>query len=283
MSEIITKYESAYGLVELTPDTVTKYLKRGNQDLNEQEIRLFIELCKYQKLNPFIGEAYAIKFGGEFQMVIGYDTYKRRAEENPSYRGRKSGIVVLRGGDVIQKEGTCLYPGEELIGGWCRVFREMANGQSIEEYKEVSLAEYDKKMANWKSKPCTMIEKVAVSQALRAAFPKDYTSLYTAEELGTPPDAATQNTPTQPGTTVDPETGEVVPDPIVSTEERKNLFAKASHAFGPDATPDKLKELCQKYGYSSTNVPKSIYNKITADIDAAMKKGETIDADATVE
>ena len=278
MSELIARYESAYGLVELTPETVTRYLKRGNKDLNEQEIRLFIELCKYQKLNPFIGEAYAIKFGDEFQMIIGYDTYKRRAEENPAYRGRKSGIVVLRGSQVIQKEGTCLYPGEELIGGWCRVFRQMANGQQIEEYKEVSLAEYDKKMANWKSKPCTMIEKVAVSQALRAAFPKDYTSLYTAEEMGTPDQ---YTTPDPKPITVNPETGEIEEDPIITKDQRRLLFEKARLVYGDDSA-EKLRAYIKEYGFeSTTDLTNSVYTKILAAIEQDLKDSQ-IPADATI-
>lgn len=71
-----------------------------------------MKTCQAQKLNPFAqGEAYLIKFGSDpAQMVVGKDAYMRRAEENPAYRGHKSGIVVLRGEQVIQKEGTCLYP-----------------------------------------------------------------------------------------------------------------------------------------------------------------------------
>lgn len=280
MSEMITKFESAYGLVELTPDTVTRYLKRGNKDLTEQEIRMFIELCKYQKLNPFVGEAYAIKFGDEFQMVIGYDTYKRRAEENPAYRGRKSGIVVLRGSQVVQKEGTCLYPGEELIGGWCRVFREMSNGQPIEEYKEVSLAEYDKKMANWKSKPCTMIEKVAVSQALRAAFPKDYAALYTAEEMGTP-DQYAPGVNDAPPMIINPDTGEVEPDPVITKEERRALFDKAQFVYG-ERSVDKLREFVSKNGFqSTTELTMSAYKKIMGQIEQDLTNSQ-IDADATI-
>ena len=34
----------------------------------------------------------------------------------------------------------------------------------------------------WSGKPATMIRKVALSQALREAFPDSYSGLYTAEE-----------------------------------------------------------------------------------------------------
>lgn len=187
MNNSLTKitYETSLGTVDLDFQTVKNYLVRGQADkITDQEVILFMKTCQAQKLNPFAqGEAYLIKFGNEpAQMVVGKDAYMRRAEENPSYRGHKSGIVVLRGEQVIQKEGTCLYPGETLLGGWCRVHRTR-NGSEEECFKEVSLKEYDKGQANWKTKPCTMIEKVAVSQALRSAFPTDYEGMYVAEEV----------------------------------------------------------------------------------------------------
>ena len=260
---LITKFESAYGMVELTPETVTRYLKRGNSELTEQEIRLFIELCKFQKLNPFVGEAYAIKFGNDFQMVIGYDTYKRRAEENPSYRGRKSGIVVQRGDAIIQKEGTCLYPKETLIGGWCRVYRQL-NDRDIEEYKEVSLSEYQKMkdgrpQANWASKPCTMIEKVAVSQALRAAFPKDFSGLYTEDEMPVPQQEQERSgsvsaRPVKDVTNTVPaeDTPADERQQLISKDQRKELIDLAVLAYGAKDGVAKIKELCAKYGFQSS-------------------------------
>ena len=276
---LAVQFESAYGMVELSPEIVTKYLKRGNAELTEQEIRLFIELCKFQKLNPFVGEAYAIKFGQEFQMVVGYDTYKRRAEQNPSYCGRKSGIVVTRGNDVIQKEGTCLYPGETLIGGWCRVFREMPNGRLDESYKEVGLEEYDKKQANWKTKPATMIEKVAVSQALRAAFPSDYTGLYTSEEVGGDSAGAKvviDVTNSAPGSQ---DKSEGLGDVPITKEERKQLFDLAQAIYQADGV-SKVRELIEAEGVQSTNeLTKNAYMRI-------MKKlgdeADKIEADVSV-
>ena len=121
----LVQYESAYGHVKLSADTVINYLAKGKTKLTEQEAVLFVQLCKYQQLNPFVGEAYAVKFNDDFQMIVGYDTYKRRAEENPDYRGKSSGIVVKRGSEYIKKRGCCVYPGESLIGGWCSVVREI--------------------------------------------------------------------------------------------------------------------------------------------------------------
>lgn len=262
-------YESAFGEVTLSKDVVIKYLKRGTSDLTEQEIGLFISLCKYQKLNPFLGEAYAIKFGSEFQMVVGYDTYKRRAEENPEYRGREDGIVVLRNGEIGKREGNCLYPGDELIGGWCRVHRDR-NGHEETSYTEVSLAEYQKikdgkPSANWATKPATMIRKVAVSQALRDAFPKQYEFLHTAEEMpngqeGTPDGHGDQQYDVDGATKV-------------TKEDRQALFNRAKELFG-DKGNDVLMEIVTNHGYKSTQqLDKRTYRLIVTELE---ERGEGI-------
>ncbi len=217
-------YETALGVVDLDFASVKRYLVRGQADkITDQEVVLFMKTCQAQKLNPFAqGEVYLIKFGNDpAQMVVGKDAYTRRAEENPLYLGYKSGIVVLRGNEVIQKEGTCLYPGEELLGGWCRVNRlREASKEKEEVFKEVSLKEYDKGQANWKTKPCMMIEKVAVSQALRAAFPKDYEGLYVAEEVS--PNGCIDADFRVEG---DGEAADMTP---ISKEQRTALFTRSS-------------------------------------------------------
>lgn len=237
-------YETTLGNVKITAEDVKNYLVSGNAQVTDKEIKLFMELCKYQKLNPFTGEAYAIKFGSDFQMVVGYETYKRRAEENPAYRGRKSGIVVLRGDQIVIKEGTCLYPSENLIGGWCRVFVQRPDFKD-EMYKEVSLDEYNKGQANWKTKPCTMIEKVAVSQALRAAFPTDYQGLYTAEEFGQ------DGKLTEEIINVEDEVIDETPV-IISQDQRQEFLELASDFYGKKKGAAVVKYICNNMGLEST-------------------------------
>ena len=171
--------------VELDMNFVKRYLVRGQADrVTDQEVLFFMNTCAAQKLNPLVaGEAYCIKFGDDpAQMVVGKNAYLRRAFEHPDYICKEDGIVVQRGDETIQKEGCCLYAGETLVGGWCRVFF-LRNGHERTCYKEVSFAEYNKGQANWKSKPATMINKVAISQCVRDAFPKDYEGLYTIDEM----------------------------------------------------------------------------------------------------
>lgn len=258
----LAEYETLGGRIQITLDDVKNYLAKGNSQLTDKEAILFLQLCKSQKLNPWTGEAYPIKFGGDFQMVVGYETYKRRAEDNPEYIGRKSGIVVLRGNEVIQKEGTCLYPGEQLVGGWCRVYR-MKRDKEDETFKEVSLKEYDKGQANWKTKPCTMIEKVAVSQALRAAFPKDFEGMYTESEMGTDIDRLDETNSLPDGTvTITDADGKVVQENEEGNPEADDTEAPAKHGeiirfldfakycYG-DRSNEMVQEVCSNLGILS--------------------------------
>ena len=263
MKNEIVKYESAFGSVELTPDTVKQYLVKGDGNITDQEVGLFIKLCQGQKLNPFVpGEAYLIKFGkSAAQMVIGYDTYKRRAEDNPNYLYMESGIVVQRGSQIVQKEGACLYPTETLIGGWCRVHKAKGN-REVCTFKEVGFSEYNKGNAIWKEKPCTMVEKVAISQALREAFPKDYEGLYTSAEIVDAdynPDAPQHNaTPAEP----------VIIDEPINQGERKAMFAAAQIKYGKELGNQKLMEFIKDEGMESTNgMMRSVYDRIMARID----------------
>lgn len=129
----VVKYDAGGVEIKLEPETVKNYLVRGNGKVTDQEVLFFIRTCQAQKLNPLVyGEVYLIKFGNEpAQLVIGKETYMKRAFKNPNYNGMKSGIVVQRGEEIIQKEGTCLYPSETLLGGWCRVYHELNNKERV--------------------------------------------------------------------------------------------------------------------------------------------------------
>lgn len=245
--------------VELDLQFVKSYLVRGNPEkITDQEIVFFMNTCKMQKLNPLVaGEVYCIKFGNDpAQMVVGKGAYLRRAFEHPDYLCKEDGIVVARGEDILQKEGCCLYPGEKLIGGWCRV-HFIRNGKERTAFKEVQLTEYDKGQANWKSKPATMINKVAVSQCVREAFPKDYEGLYSEEEM-----IASGAIPAS--YTVVPETGEVIDeDPAITQEQRQTMFKMAQSAFGKEEGNSLLMRLLKEKNYESThNLPVSVFNWI---------------------
>ncbi|MCG3056170.1 recombinase RecT, partial [Escherichia coli] len=83
--------------VKLSGATVKNYLVRGNDTVSEQEIVMFINLCKYQKLNPFLNEAYLVKFkGAPAQIITSKEAFMKRAEANENFDGLEAGIIVER-------------------------------------------------------------------------------------------------------------------------------------------------------------------------------------------
>lgn len=193
--EVVQAKTSALALAEfntetgqvLSAETVKNYLVSGNGAVTDQEVLMFMELCKAQKLNPFLREAYLIKFGNSpANIVVGKDVFVKRAYRNPNFDGMRAGIVVIRkDGGMDYREGSLKAPGETLIGGWCQVYLKDVQHPVR---SEVSLEEYSKAQATWKQMPCVMIRKCAIVTALREAFPEDLEGCYDSAEMQNVPD-----------------------------------------------------------------------------------------------
>ena len=264
------KFESLSGImVQLDAATVRNTLTRGNGNVSDQEVAMFLRTCQAKKLDPLEnGEVYLIKYDDKApaQLVVGCHAYIRRADHFPDYRGFSAGITVVRGEgtEPIQQEGACVYKvlKEQLIGGWCRVRRARADGVVDETFVEVSLDEYSTGKSNWNAKPATMIRKVAISQAFRAAFPNEYEGMYTAEEMqasGAIPVSYKVDEST--GAIIDVE-AEVVDQPITK-EQKQTMFAIIQKHFDKDSGNALYKELLREEGLAvGDEIPTSAYGRM---------------------
>lgn len=182
------KYETDRGMVELNADTVRKYLVPDDSNVTDQEVVMFLELCKYQKLNPFLREAYLVKYGNSpASIVTGKEVFTQRAQADPKFAGFEAGITLIgRDGNIKRRDGSLALSSERIIGGWAKVY---IKGYTVPLFDEVSFAEYAGRKKDgtltkmWKEKPATMIRKVALVHALREAFPDRFKGLYSQEEI----------------------------------------------------------------------------------------------------
>lgn len=166
--------------VKLSGNMVKQYLVRGNGNVSDQELVMFMNLCKFQKLNPFLNEAYLIKFGSQpAQIITSKEAFMKRAESNPNYEGFEAGIIVDRNGEMVEIEGAVKLPNDKLIGGWAKVYRSDRK-QPIT--AKISLEEFSKGQATWKQMPLNMIRKSAIVNAQREAFPDALGALYTEDD-----------------------------------------------------------------------------------------------------
>jgi phage recombination protein Bet len=153
------------------------------QNADQKEVSLFLQLCKSQRLNPFVKDAYLVKYGSNpAQMITNYQVFNRRACRNDNYAGIENGVVVLRNGEIVHKDGSAVYKaaGETLLGGWAKVhFKDNRKPA----YAEVALDDYSTGKSNWQKMPGVMIEKCAKAAAWRLAFPDDFQGMYVSEEM----------------------------------------------------------------------------------------------------
>jgi len=175
MANELVEYLTPKGKVKLTAQDVKRYLISGDPNaVTDKELHMFLMICKYQKLNPFLREAYLIKYSKDqpASLVVGKDVYLKRASRNPRYQGHRT---------------WCNYNEKgELISATAQVFMK---GYKVPIEVTVDLEEYIQRKADgsptrfWKEKPKTMLKKVALSQALREAMPEEFAGTYTPEEM----------------------------------------------------------------------------------------------------
>ncbi|AUS87832.1 phage recombination protein Bet [Lysinibacillus sp. YS11] len=176
------KFEVNGEEVKLSGNTVMQYLVRGNGSVSEQEVVMFMNLCKFQKLNPFLNEAYLIKFGSSpAQIIVSKEAFMKRAEGHDKYEGFEAGIIVERDGQLVEVEGAVKLDKDKLIGGWCKVYRK---DRKVPVITKIDFKEFSKNQATWKDMPMNMIRKSAIVNGLREAFPESLGAMYTEEDKG---------------------------------------------------------------------------------------------------
>ncbi len=171
-------------VAELTSEMIRDYLCPL---ATPQEAFVFLQICQARKLNPFLSEIYLIKYNekDKAQIVTGKDAFTKRASETPDFRYFRAGVIVMKGDEIKEREGTFFAKGEDLIGGWAEVYLE---GREHPFKYTIRREEFDKKQANWLKMPGVMCRKCALVGALREALPEQLGGLYDSAEMRDSPD-----------------------------------------------------------------------------------------------
>lgn len=199
--ELTVVYEVDGEKIKLTPSIVQKYIVgEDSGKITQPEFIMFTSLCKARGLNPFLKEAYCIKYkNNPAQIVVGKDAVLKRAIKNPNYDGMESGVIIQNKetSEIIERKGTFyLRDSENLVGGWTKVYRKDWQHPI---YCSVGFDEVAQKKSdgnlnvNWSGKGATMVEKVAKVRALRETFVEELGGMYEAEEMGVDLSSETQN------------------------------------------------------------------------------------------
>jgi phage recombination protein Bet len=184
---------------EIAPDDAFGKLSRPQINLikrtiakgaDDDELRLFIQICKGANLNPFLRQAFLVprwdsKFAREIRTVqISIDGFRSIAESSGAYAGNDDPIFsgeieIPVGKDRAIK--NIMVPAQATVTVYKMVGSEKcpftATARWTEYYPGPKLG------FQWHIRPHLMLGKCAEALALRKAFPKLLSGMYAQEEM----------------------------------------------------------------------------------------------------
>ncbi len=181
MTNEITRYKDSVTGAEVEL-SVAEIKRTICPKASDKEAMSFLQLCRHMGLNPWVNDAYLIKYGDDrpATMVVGKDAFTKRADNHPQFAGIESGVIVQAGDKVENRKGTLVLPSETIVGGWARVAR---NDRKLDMETSVTFSEFKKATGVWNQMPAIMIEKCAIVKGLRSAFPQTFSGMYDAAEM----------------------------------------------------------------------------------------------------
>ena len=156
----------------------------------DQEVIVFLKMCQTLNLNPWARDVYMVKYKDDepASIIVAAEAYFKAAETCESFDGLEAGVVLKDStGKLEFREGSLILEEEEarLVGGWAKVYRK---DRARPFYVAVNIKECQKYTREgrptrfWREMPATMVRKVALSRALREAFPTRLGGMITEAE-----------------------------------------------------------------------------------------------------
>ena len=162
------------GLVpELTPKAVKDFLCPR---ASNEEIAVFVALCRSRRLNPFEGDAFIVKLEGHpAYYVISFRKLIEPCVLHPTFSRYEYGLILMVNGKPEERVGEFYLPNEKIVGAWVRIWQKtqpepFTHRIAFEPWMKTFPKSNDP-MGMWKTNPAHMICKTAVTQGFRYLYP----------------------------------------------------------------------------------------------------------------
>lgn len=162
--------EQLVGRIRAVRDVIAK-------DCTEQELYVFALACQRTGLDPFSRQIYAIKRRSGMTIQTGIDGFRTIAEDSEKYVGQLGPWWCGADGAWTDVWLKSTPPVAAKVGVLRADFRETLWAVARTEAYRVETNEL------WKKMPEVMIAKCAEALALRKAFPKKLSDVYTGDEM----------------------------------------------------------------------------------------------------
>ncbi len=181
--------------ISITFDDVKQHICPSATD---QEIIVFLRMTQSLNLNPWLKDIYMVKQKEDepASYIVATQAYLKAAEHCDEFDGFESGVILSKAVGTLEfREGAFVLDSERdtLAGGWAKVYRK---DRKRPFYTAVNLKECQKYTKEgtptrfWRDMPATMVRKVALSRALREAFPTRLGGMMTEDEFESMPEGS---------------------------------------------------------------------------------------------
>ncbi len=157
--------------IELIKNTVAK-------GATDDELKMFLQVCKGANLNPFLKQVFLVprwdtRAGKETRAIqVSIDGFRAIAEESGNYAGNEDPEFEL---DENKKPVSAKVTVYKIVQGTRCPFTATARWSEYFPGEKMGFM--------WKTKPHIMLGKCAEALALRKAFPKLLSGMYSHEEM----------------------------------------------------------------------------------------------------
>lgn len=165
-------------------ELIKRTVARGADD---DELRMFLNVCKGAQLNPFLRQVHFIKRKNnatgreEGTIQIGIDGFRAIAEGSGQYAGNDDAIFKDEFEETFGNEKNQIkkkVPGSATVTVW-----KLLGGERRAFTATARWGEYNPGTFMWRKMPYNQLAKCAEALALRKAFPKQLSGLYVNEEM----------------------------------------------------------------------------------------------------
>lgn len=166
-------------------------------DVSDDELQLFVEVCHRTQLDPFMRQIYGFKSRGKLTFAATIDGLRLIAARTGEYQGQTAPMWCGPDGKWVDVWVKDEPPAAAAVGVRRAGFLEPAWGiATYKAYRQVNRE--GNPTEQWATNPANQLAKCAEALALRKAFPADMSGLYSEEEMG-PPAEAGDEAPRQGG------------------------------------------------------------------------------------
>ena len=171
--------------VELLKNTICK-------GATDDELKLFLEVCKAKRMDPFGKQIYAIKrwdpqTGKDvMSFQVGIDGFRAKADETGLYEGQGTTQWCGPDGKWVDVWLSSDPPKAARVPIYRRGFREPISAVALysEYVQTVSQSKGGGPNSMWRKSPANQLAKCSEALGFRKAFPEQLGGLYTNDEMG---------------------------------------------------------------------------------------------------